>query len=199
MRVLDVILAFPQLVLVLLFVAMLGQSPWLIALLVGVGWAPSVARITRGLALQIVKREFIEAVQLIGLTRARILLREILPNIATPLLVEYGLRMTWSIGVVAAVSFLGFGVQPPNADWGLMINENRNGLVIAPWGVVLPVVLIALFTIGTNLLAEGISRSSSQDPEPTSSTTSHSASHPARSWLWSANPEAARQPSPLRS
>ena len=62
-----------------------------------------------------------------------------LPNVTTPLLVEYGLRLTWSIAVIAAISFLGFGIQPPNADWGLMINENRNGITLQPWAVVAPV------------------------------------------------------------
>ena len=69
-----------------------------------------------------------QAAEAIGLPRRRILVREILPNVTTPLLVEYGLRLTWSIAVIAAISFLGFGIQPPNADWGLMINENRNGI-----------------------------------------------------------------------
>ena len=74
------------------------------------------------------------------------------------LLVEFGLRLTYSIGLVAAISFLGFRIQPPAADWGLMINENRIGLTIQPWPVVLPVVAIGLLTIGTNLITDGISR-----------------------------------------
>jgi peptide/nickel transport system permease protein len=63
-----------------------------------------------------------------------------------------------SIGLVAGLSFLGFGLQPPNADWGLMINENRVSITVQPWGVVLPVIAIALLTIGTNLMADGIAR-----------------------------------------
>ena len=81
----------------------------------------------RGVTADIVHREYVQAAEAIGLPRRRILVREILPNVATPLMVEYGLRLTWSIAVIAAVSFLGFGIQPPNADWGLMINENRDG------------------------------------------------------------------------
>ena len=73
-------------------------------------------------------------------------------------LVETGLRLTYSIGLVAALSFLGFGLQPPHADWGLMINENRLALSVQPWGVVLPVMAIALLTIGTNLVTDGIAR-----------------------------------------
>ena len=72
---------------------------------------------------------------------------------------EFGLRLTYSIGLVAGVSFLGFGLQPPAADWGLMINENRVGLTIQPWPVVLPVIAVGLLTVGTNLITDGIARS----------------------------------------
>ena len=73
-------------------------------------------------------------------------------------MVELGLRMTYSIGALASLSFLGLGMQPPTADWGLMINENRIALSIQPWGVLLPVIAIALLTIGTNLLADSFAR-----------------------------------------
>jgi peptide/nickel transport system permease protein len=79
-------------------------------------------------------------------------------NISSPLRVEFGLRLTYSIGLVAGVSFLGFGLQPPAADWGLMINENRVGLTIQPWPVVLPVIAVGLLTVGTNLITDGIAR-----------------------------------------
>ena len=76
----------------------------------------------------------------------------------TPLMVEYTLRLTWAIAAIAAISFLGFGVQPPDTDWGLMINLNRNGLTIQPWAVVVPILCIAAFTIGTTAIGEGMSR-----------------------------------------
>ena len=158
MRGMDIVLAFPQLVFVLLFVSLLGPQLWLIVLLVALSWMPQVARVARGVTLAVVDREFVQAAEAIGLRRRRILAREILPNITTPLLVEYGLRLTWSIAIVAAVSFLGFGIQPPNANWGLMINENRQGLLLQPWPVVVPGLCIAAFAIGTNFVAEGISR-----------------------------------------
>jgi peptide/nickel transport system permease protein len=158
MRTLDVVLAFPQLVLVLVFVSVLGTKLWLIALLVAVAWIPGVARVARGITLEAASKEFVEAAEVLGVPRRRILTREILPNLISPLMVEYGLRLTWSIAVIAAIGFLGFGVQPPQADWGLMINENRNGLTIQAWAVVVPTACIALFTVGTNLVAEGIGR-----------------------------------------
>jgi peptide/nickel transport system permease protein len=159
MRTLDMVYAFPYIVLVLLFVSLLGPQTWLIVLLVAIGWVPGVARTARGMTLEVSTREFVEAAEVLGVARRKILLREVLPNLATPLLVEYALRLTWSVGVLAALSFLGFGVQPPASDWGLMINENRNGLAVNPWGVLAPIVCIALFAIGTNLLADGIGRS----------------------------------------
>ena len=158
MRTMDVILAFPQIVLVLLFVSMLGSNLALIVGLVALSWVPQVARVARGVTADIVHREYVQAAEAIGLPRRRVILREILPNVATPLMVEYGLRLTWSIAVIAAVSFLGFGIQPPNADWGLMINENRGGITLQPWAVVAPALCIALFAVGTNFITEGVSR-----------------------------------------
>ena len=103
-------------------------------------------------------RDFVQAAEAIGEPRRKILLGEILPNITSTLMVESSLRLTYSIGLIAGLSFLGFGLQPPNADWGLMINENRQGLTIQPWGVVMPVIAIALLTIGTSMIGDGLSR-----------------------------------------
>ena len=93
-----------------------------------------------------------------GEKRRRILFGELLPNVTSPLLVEIGLRLTYSIGLVAGISFLGLGLQPPHADWGLMINENRLAIAAQPWGVLLPVLALALLTVGTNLVTDGIAR-----------------------------------------
>jgi peptide/nickel transport system permease protein len=72
--------------------------------------------------------------------------------------VELGLRLTYSIGLIAALNYVGEGIQPPNADWGVMISENRLAVAFQPWGVVLPIAAIALLTIGTNLLTDGFAR-----------------------------------------
>ena len=158
MRTLDLQHAFPGIVFVLLFVSMLGPHLWLIVLLVALSNVPGVARVTRGITVEVATRDFVKAAQVLGVSRRRILVREILPNLMTPLLVEYTLRLTWAIAAIAAISFLGFGVQPPDTDWGLMINQNRNGLTIQPWAVVVPILCIAAFTIGTNSIGEGMSR-----------------------------------------
>ena len=158
MRILDVVLAFPQIVLALLFVSVVGPHLWLIILIVGISHAPRIARVTRAATLEVSQRDFIKSAEALGVARRKILTFEILPNITSPLLVEFGLRLTYSIGLIAGLSFLGDGMQPPAADWGLMINENRIGLTIQPWPVVVPVILIGVLTIGTNLIADGLGR-----------------------------------------
>jgi peptide/nickel transport system permease protein len=158
MRTMDVILAFPQIVLALVAVATVGPKLWLLVLVVGITTAPRVARVVRGAALDVVERDFVRAAEGIGVSRSKILFGEVLPNVTSPLVVEASLRLTFSIALISALSFLGFGLQPPAADWGLMINENRLGLEIQPWGVVLPVIAIGLLTIGTSLIGDGFSR-----------------------------------------
>jgi peptide/nickel transport system permease protein len=158
MRGMDVILAFPSIVLALVAVSTVGPKLWLIVLVVGLTTMPRVARVTRGASLEIVERDYVHAAQAMGEPRRKILVGEILPNITSPLLVEASLRLTYAIGLIAGLSFLGFGRQPPSADWGLMINENRQGLTVQPWGVVMPVIAIALLTIGTSLIGDGIAR-----------------------------------------
>jgi peptide/nickel transport system permease protein len=158
MRGNDVVLAFPQIIFVLLAVSAIGPKLWLIVVTVGITHAPRVARVIRGAAQQIVERDFIKAEEVAGERRSRIIMGGLLPNVTSPLLVELGLRMTFSIGLIAAISFLGFGLQPPAADWGLMINENRLSISVMPWGVLLPVLAIAVLTVGTNLITDGIAR-----------------------------------------
>jgi len=159
MRTMDVVLAFPQLVFALVLVATVGPSLALMVFAVGITTMPRVARVTRGAALEVVERDYVRAAEGIGVPRRRILFGEILPNITSPLVVEVTLRLTFNIAVIAALSFLGFGLQPPAADWGLMVNENRQGLLVGqPWGVVMPVLAIGLLTIGTSLIGDGFSR-----------------------------------------
>ena len=158
MRAVDVILAFPQLVFALLLVAILGPKIWLIVLAVAISHMPQVARVARSSALDISERDFVKAMQILGMPGRRIIRRDVLPNLTSVLMVEIGLRLTYSILVIAGLSFLGFGIQPPTADWGYMINENRLALAFQPWGVLLPVIAIALLTIGTNLLTDAFAR-----------------------------------------
>ena len=160
MRAMDVILAFPSIVLALVAVATVGPKLWLIVLVVGITTMPRVARVIRGASLEIVERDYVRAAEAIGEARRKILAGEVLPNVMGPLMVEASLRLTYAIGLIAGLSFLGFGLQPPAADWGLMINENRLALTLHPWGVVTPVLAIAVLTIGTSLIGDGLARAS---------------------------------------
>jgi peptide/nickel transport system permease protein len=158
MRTVDVILAFPQLVFALLLLSILGPRPWLIVLAVGLTHAPAVARVLRSATLDIAERDYVKVAELQGMRSAAVMAKEILPSLSTPLMVEAGLRLTYSIIVMAGLAFLGFGPPPPAANWGTMINENRAGLALNPWAVIVPAALIALLTIGTNIFTDAIGR-----------------------------------------
>jgi peptide/nickel transport system permease protein len=158
MRAVDIILAFPQLVFALLLLSLLGPKLWLITVAVGVSHAPQVARVLRSAALDLTERDFVKAAELQGMRPARLMRKEILPNLISPLMVEAGLRLTYSIVIIAGLAFLGFGQQPPAATWGTMINENRAGLPLNPWAVIVPAALIAVLTIGTNTFTDAVAR-----------------------------------------
>lgn len=159
MRFNDVLLAFPQILLALLVLTAVDQpKEWMIILLVGISHAPRVARLARGVALGLVSRDFVHAAEALGEKRTRVILAEVLPNMNGPLLAEAGLRLTYSIGLVAGLGFLGFSTDPGAANWGQMINENRLALSTQPWAVMAPAILIGVFCIGTNLMADGIAQ-----------------------------------------
>jgi peptide/nickel transport system permease protein len=158
MRSNDVLLALPSLVFALLAITVLGPEGWVLVAVIGITHAPRIARVTRSATVDVITEDFIRAAEMYAVPRWKILVQDVLPNITGPLMVELGLRMTYSIGAVASLSFLGLGMQPPTADWGLMINENRIALVIQPWGVILPVVAIAVLTVGINLITDSLAR-----------------------------------------
>jgi peptide/nickel transport system permease protein len=162
MRGNDVLLALPQLVVALLAITVLGPQGWVLVTVIGVTHAPRIARVTRAATAAVITEDYVRAAEMYAVPRWRILAQDVLPNITGPLMVELGLRMTYSIGAVASLSFLGLGLQPPTADWGLMINENRIALVLQPWGVLLPVLAIAVLTVGTNLITDSLARASAR-------------------------------------
>ena len=158
MRTVDVVLAFPQLVFALLLLSVAGASPVLIIVAVTLSHAPPAARVIRSAALDVCERDYVTYGELIALPRRRIIASEILPSLTSPLMVEAGLRFTWSVITIAGLSFLGFGLQPPSPNWGTMINENRVGLTLNPWGVIAPAVAIAVLTVGVNTFTDAIAR-----------------------------------------
>jgi peptide/nickel transport system permease protein len=158
MRIMDVNLAFPQLLLVLVALTTIGPKGWLIVVVIAVTTMPRIARITRGAAVPVVERDFVGAAEALGEPRWRILMSELLPNISGPLLVEANLRLTYTISTIASLGFLGFATKVNAADWGLMVYENRGALGVNPWGTLLPAVAIAVLTVATGLIADGVAR-----------------------------------------
>lgn len=166
MRAVDILLAFPQIVFALLFVTIVGPKLPLIVIVVGLTHAPGVARVLRAAALDVSERDYVKSIELMGIKPWRIGRDEILPNLVAPLMVETGLRLTYSIITIAGLAFLGFGQPPPAPNWGIMIGENRVGLQVNPWGIVVPAVIIALLTVGTNLFTDAVTRAAARiDPE----------------------------------
>jgi peptide/nickel transport system permease protein len=158
MRTVDVILSFPQIVFALLLLSMFGPRLWLIVLAVGLSHAPQVARVLRSATLDVSERDFVKVAELQGMRSGTIMRKEILPNLISPIMVEAGLRLTYSIIIMAGLAFLGFGQPPPAPNWGYMINENQIGLAVNPWAVIVPAALIALLTIGTNTFTDAVAR-----------------------------------------
>lgn len=158
MRTADVVLAIPHIVFSLLLVSVLGAKLWLIVIAVAIGHVPSVARVMRAAGLGVSERDFVRAAGLQGIRDFRILTGEILPNVTAPLMVETGLRLTYSIIVMSGLAFLGFGQAPPAANWGAMINENRPGVILNPWAVLAPAILVAVLTIGVNTFTDAFAR-----------------------------------------
>ncbi|PSJ56491.1 peptide ABC transporter permease [Mesorhizobium soli] len=158
MRSLDVLLAFPGVLLTLLCVSVFGPQPLLLVGLIVLTLMPGVARVIRGAALPLLNREYVLWAKAVGTPGLVIILRELLPNVSSPLLVELGLRLSWSVGILSSMSFIGYGIQPPAADWGLMVSENGSGLGAQPFAALAPIVMIVFYTIGGSLIAEGAAR-----------------------------------------
>jgi peptide/nickel transport system permease protein len=158
MRAMDVIMAFPQIMLALVAVSLIGAKAWVIIVAIALTTAPRVARVTRGAAQPIVERDFVAATESMGLSRIRILTGELLPNILGPMMVEASLRLTYSIGVIASLAFLGLSPDVNGANWGTMIKQNQIALTTQPWGALAPIIAIALLTMGTGLFGDGIAR-----------------------------------------
>jgi peptide/nickel transport system permease protein len=158
MRAMDVIMAFPQIMLALVAVSLVGPKAWVTIAAIAITTAPRVARVARGAAQPVVERDFIGATEAMGVSRTRILAGELFPNILGPMMVEGTLRLTYSIAVIAALAFLGLAPDPNGANWGTMIQQNRGVLATQPWGALLPIMAIALLTMGTGLIGDGIAR-----------------------------------------
>ena len=159
MRSVDILLAFPALLVLLLLVAGLGTSVPVLLLGVVLIQLPGIARLVRTATLEVSTRGYVEAAVARGERAPAVLVREILPNIAPSVLADFGVRFSWSIIAIASMNYLGLGLQPPTADWGLMISENRQFIGINPWSVAAPAIMLLMLTFSVNLLADAYSQS----------------------------------------
>jgi peptide/nickel transport system permease protein len=150
----DVLLAFPPLILALAITACLGQSILNLTLILGVLGVPAFIRVARAATLALSRREFVIAAQALGATHARILLRELLPNVVLPLTAFFLVGVAITVVAEGALSFLGLGVPPPTPSWGSMIGEGRESLDIAPRLAFLPAITMFLSVLSFNLVGD---------------------------------------------
>jgi peptide/nickel transport system permease protein len=167
MRTVDVMLAFPPILFLLVLIAGAGSSIPVLIIGVAVIQAPAISRIVRTATLEVSLRGYVEAAIARGERPAAVVLREVLPNILAPVLVDAGLRFTFSILIIASVNFLGLGLQPPSSNWARMIGENREYISLNWLSVVAPAAMIAILTIGVNLTGDAIARSLGRSYTPT--------------------------------
>lgn len=156
MRFVDGLLAFPELIMAMAFMAVLGLGMGNVILALALSFVGPFARTVRADVLQVKARPYIEAARLMGVPEREIVLRHVLPNIASPILIQAGMRISIAILLASGLSFLGLGVVPPTPDWGLMIAEGRGFISMAPWMAGMPGLALALLLVGLNLLAEGL-------------------------------------------
>ena len=171
MRTVDVMLAFPPLLFLLVLITGAGTGTAVLIIGVAAIQAPGISRIVRTATLEVSVRGYVEAAVARGERSIAVVVREVLPNILAPVLVDAGLRFTYSILIIASVNFLGLGLQPPNSDWALMISENRQYINLNVWAVLAPAAMIALLTIGINLTGDAIARSLGRSYVPKATQT----------------------------
>jgi peptide/nickel transport system permease protein len=159
MRTVDVLLAFPPLLFLLVLITGAGTGVGVLIVGVAAIQAPGVSRIVRTATLEVSVRGYVEAAVARGERTFAVLAREVLPNILAPVLVDAGLRFTYSILIIASVNFLGLGLQPPSSDWALMISDNRQYISLNPWSVLAPALMIGMLTVGVNLTGDAVARS----------------------------------------
>jgi peptide/nickel transport system permease protein len=156
MRLMDVLLAFPAILLALLIVTVLGPGAWTSIVAIGIVYTPIFARVVRGPALSLKARQFVDAARTFGSSRFYILTRHLLLNLVAPLTVQVTLALAWALLTEAGLSFLGLGTQPPAASLGLMLSDSRNLMEQAPWLLVFPALAIMFSVLGFNLLGDAL-------------------------------------------
>jgi peptide/nickel transport system permease protein len=162
-RIIDLLISFPPILIALIVIVGLGSSLWVLIGTIGVIHTPRVARVSRAVAMDISAQEFVEVARARGEGLWSIISREILPNSLTPLGVEFGLRFVYSVLILSSLSFLGLGIQPPAADWGLLVRENMSGLLYGAWAALVPSAAIASLAVGINFVVDWLSARAGQE------------------------------------
>jgi peptide/nickel transport system permease protein len=157
MRLLDTLIAFPTILILLLISSSLGPSKVTVVAALSVGAVIAVARISRGLALELRERNYVIAARLRGEPALYVMLREILPNATGPIVTDLTIRVGYTIFGLATLGFVGLGVPPPTPDWGSMVSDGRDYITSgAPWESLFPAIAIASLVVGLNLAVDGI-------------------------------------------
>jgi peptide/nickel transport system permease protein len=155
-RVVDVMFAFPSIILAIVIVGILGPSLTNAMVAIGIVYAPTFARVARGSTLAVANLDYVMASRTIGARHGRIIFRHVLPNIAAPLIVQTTLALSTAILAEAALSFLGLGTQPPTPSWGTMLGTGRRYMELAPWVAIYPGLAIMVAVLGFNLAGDGL-------------------------------------------
>ena len=156
MRGVDILMSFPTLLIYILIITSFGPSVIVVIISISLGSIPPIARIIRSLVMDVRSKDYVNAARLRGERRRYILLREILPNVSGPIIVDATIRIGYAIMAIGALGFLGLGIPPPTPDWGGMINQGRQWIFAMPWMVLAPAAALSSIVIGLNLLADGV-------------------------------------------
>jgi len=156
MRVLDAMMAFPTILLYMIIIAALGPSSLNVVLAITIAGTPGIARLVRGLSLDIRTRDYIAAAELRGEHPLYMMFVEILPNARGPIIVDAMLRVGYAVFSIGTLGFLGLGVPPPSPDWGSMVARGHKFIWTNPWSVLWPALAISSLVVGLNLFADGV-------------------------------------------
>jgi len=155
-RLVDLVMAVPSLIVALVVLSVLPLNLTVLILVMGLLDSTRVFRLSRAVAADIAVMDYVEAAKLRGEQQSWIIFREILPNALSPLVAEFGLRFIFAVLFISTLSFLGLGIQPPLADWGGMVKENKDGLIYGKSAALLPAFAIAALAISVNLVADWV-------------------------------------------